>query len=64
MHMVCIWGLLQEDRWMSCLKTQKNGDYNMILTFLIGMNGSEVWDNLHQKEYSYFKLKKEDQGNH
>lgn len=27
--------------------------------FLIGMNGSEVWDNLHQKEYSYFKLKKE-----
>lgn len=27
--------------------------------FVIGMNGSELWDNTHQKEYSYFKLKKE-----
>lgn len=27
--------------------------------FVIGMNGSELWDNIHQKEYSYFKLKKE-----
>ena len=26
---------------------------------LIGMNGSELWDNLHQKEYSYFKMKKD-----
>ena len=26
---------------------------------LIGMNGSELWDNLYQKEYSYFKMKKE-----
>ena len=26
---------------------------------LIGMNGSELWDNLHQKEFSYFKMKKE-----
>lgn len=26
---------------------------------LIGMNGSELWDGIHQREYSYFKLKKE-----
>ncbi len=27
--------------------------------FVIGMNGSELCDNIHKKEYSYFKLKKE-----
>lgn len=26
---------------------------------VIGMNGSELWDGIHQKEYGYFKLKKE-----
>lgn len=27
--------------------------------FLIGMNGSELWDELQQKQYDYYKLKKE-----
>lgn len=27
--------------------------------FVMGMNGAELWDNLHKKEYSYFKMKKE-----
>lgn len=27
--------------------------------FVIGMNGAELWDNVHKKEYSYFKMKKE-----
>lgn len=27
--------------------------------FLIGMNGSELWDEFHQKQYDYYKLKKE-----
>lgn len=26
---------------------------------VIGMNGSELWDGIHQKEYSYFKMKRE-----
>ena len=26
---------------------------------LIGMNGSELWDEIHQKQYDYYKLKKE-----
>lgn len=27
--------------------------------YIIGMNGSELWDGVHNKEYEYFKLKKE-----
>ncbi len=27
--------------------------------FVMGMNGAELWDNIHKKEYSYFKMKKE-----
>lgn len=27
--------------------------------FVIGMNGSELWDEIHQKEYGYYKLKPE-----
>ena len=27
--------------------------------FVMGMNGAELWDGIHQKEYSYFMMKKE-----
>lgn len=27
--------------------------------FVIGMNGSELWDEIHQKEYGYYKMKPE-----
>lgn len=40
------------------LRAKKWG-FDRQFDILIGMNGSELWDNVHQKEYSFFKLKRE-----
>ncbi len=34
-------------------------DYPYDFDFVMGMNGAQLWDAIHQKEYSYFKMKKE-----
>lgn len=34
-------------------------NYPYDFDFVMGMNGAELWDNIHQKEYSFFKMKKE-----
>ncbi len=37
----------------------KDWELSFDFDVVIGMNGSELWDGIHQKEYSYFKMKKE-----
>lgn len=41
------------------IKQAKAWGFDYEFEVLIGMNGSELWDGIHQKRYDYFKLKRE-----
>ena len=40
-------------------KQARDWGFDFDFEVLIGMNGSELWDGIHQKRFDYYKLKKE-----